>query len=70
MTAIPRHPSEQTYALRLRATETDPAAFVGQIEHVLSGECLPFDSADGLVRSLAQLQAAVPGLRPGRSRAG
>lgn len=69
MTTALRHPCEQTYALRLRATEADPAAVVGQLEHVLSGECLGFESAAALLESLARLQARVV-VTPDRSRAG
>jgi hypothetical protein len=67
-----RHPCHQTYALRLCADTAQPTAVLGQIEHVLSGECLVFDSAAGLVAALAALQARVlqaPPLTPGHNPA-
>ena len=55
----PRHPCNQTYALRLRAQAADPTRLLGEIEHVVGGECLDFDSAEALLAALARLQAQV-----------
>ena len=61
----------QIYALRLQANPAEPTAVGGQIEHVLSGHCVSFDSAAALLAGILQLQhqallgqAAVPGSTP------
>jgi hypothetical protein len=46
----------QIYALRLRASPAEPMAVGGQIEHVLSGRCVSFDSAAALLAGILQLQ--------------
>lgn len=46
----------QIYALRLQANPAEPTAVGGQIEHVLSGQCVSFDSAEALLAGILQLQ--------------
>jgi len=46
----------QMYALRLQASLAEPLAVGGQIEHVLSGRCVSFDSAAALLAGILQLQ--------------
>jgi hypothetical protein len=46
----------QIYALRLQANPAEPTAVGGQIEHVISGRCLSFDSAAALLAGILQLQ--------------
>ena len=42
----------QMYALRLQASLAEPLAVGGQIEHVLSGRCVSFDSAAALLAGI------------------
>jgi len=48
---------DQTYALRLQARRPDDAGLVGELEHVLSGDCRSFNSGADLLSALQALQA-------------
>ena len=48
---------EQTYALRLRGPGGAVENLAGELEHVLSGDCVVFDSGAGLLAALLALQA-------------
>ena len=60
---------DQTYALRLRGPGVTVDELAGELEHVLSGDCLPFDSGPGLLAALLALQAQRDALTPARSPA-
>ncbi len=57
MPAAPRPLCERTYALRLRGPVGQDNTLAGELEHVLSGDCVVFHSGAGLLAALAQLQA-------------
>lgn len=67
MPPAPRPLCNQTYALRLHGPAGDAAGLVGELEHVLSGDCLRFDSGAGLLAALLALQAPREALTPARS---
>jgi hypothetical protein len=64
MPATPAFLWDQTYALLLYAPQGGAAGLAGRLEHVLSGECVAFESGAGLLAALTALQAKCG---PGRS---
>ena len=57
MPAAPRPLCEQTYALRLLCSAHEAHTLAGELEHVLSGDCVAFQSGASLLSALVQLQA-------------
>lgn len=57
MPAAPRSRCDQTYALRLLGPAAETQTLAGELEHVLSGDCVAFQSGAGLLAALVQLQA-------------
>jgi hypothetical protein len=57
MPPAPRPLCDQTYALRLRGPGSTVENLAGELEHVLSGDCLVFESGAGLLAALLTLQA-------------
>lgn len=56
MPATPRSLCDQTYALRLLGPAAEIQTLTGELEHVLSGDCVAFQSGAGLLAALVQLQ--------------
>ena len=69
MSPAPRSLCEQTYALRLRGSASDPTGLAGELEHVLSGSCLRFESGTDLLAALLALRAQRDALTPDRNPA-
>ncbi len=69
MPAAPRPLCEQTYALRLLGPTGEASTLAGELEHVLSGDCVAFQSGAGLLAALVKMQAQIQAQKQAQKQA-